>query len=106
LELYRAASTPIERFIPVKADRSYYDGDWAYWGKRRGIYPGVPTNITNLLKRQNGKCAVCNGTIGHHDRVSTTSSNGGGRILLHERCGNRNSIDTAQGGNNRTLSFH
>jgi RNA-directed DNA polymerase len=100
-ELYKAASTPIKRYIPIQADRTFYDGDWAYWGARRGKYPGLPMNIGGMLKRQAGKCAGCKEAIGRYERVTTTQKQQKGRqsttILLHERCGDK-STDTAQHG--------
>ena len=89
--LMRAAETPILRHFPVQAGRSYYDGDWAYWGKRQGRYPGLPSRIGGLLKRQSGKCAVCHESITPEDRVLTARHqqegvSAGRNILLHERC--------------------
>jgi len=100
-ELYKAASTPIQRHIPIQADRSFYDGDWTYWAARTGEYPGLPRNIGDLLKRQAGKCAGCKEAIGRHDRVTTAQRQQEGRrataILLHDRCDDK-SNDAAQHG--------
>jgi RNA-directed DNA polymerase len=53
------SETPIVRHIKVKGESSPYDGDWKYWSKRKGEYPGTPTRVAKLLKRQNGKCTHC-----------------------------------------------
>ncbi|CAN5152594.1 hypothetical protein BH23VER1_BH23VER1_32700 [soil metagenome] len=58
-ELLKLASIPIRRHFPVQGIRSYYDGDWAYWGKRQGRYPTIPKALGSCLKRQNGLCACC-----------------------------------------------
>ena len=46
------------KFMKVQGDRSYYDGNRLYWLTRTEKY-GNPRH-TKLLKRQNGKCAICN----------------------------------------------
>ncbi|MDJ0729403.1 MAG: group II intron reverse transcriptase/maturase [Crocosphaera sp.] len=58
--MHNHSSTPITRHAKVKMEASPYDGQWQYWSKRRGAYPGTPTGIAKLLKRQKGKCALCN----------------------------------------------
>ena len=40
-ELKRHDATPITRHVKVRGDKSPYDGDWVYWSKRRGEYPGT-----------------------------------------------------------------
>ena len=58
-ELRKHAWTPIERHIKIEGSRSPYDGDWWYWSKRRGEYPGVSKRVATLMKRQKGKCTRC-----------------------------------------------
>jgi len=100
-ELYKAASTPIRKHTLIQSDRSFYDGDWAYWGKRRGEYPGLPKNIGGLLKRQTGKCSVCGEEINRQDRVTTTLDQQEGKAmrtyLIHNRC-DKESHDEAREG--------
>ncbi|MEG4285419.1 reverse transcriptase domain-containing protein [Microcoleus sp. A006_D1] len=60
LKLAQHASTPIVRHTKVKGEVSPYNGDWIYWSKRRGEYPGTPNRVAKLLKRQQGKCTHCN----------------------------------------------
>jgi RNA-directed DNA polymerase len=64
--LYHHAQTAIKRFTKVSGSKSPYDGDWLYWVKRRGQYPGVPKRIATLLKRQAGQCTRC-GLFFHPD---------------------------------------
>ncbi|HEY9603101.1 MAG TPA: group II intron reverse transcriptase/maturase [Allocoleopsis sp.] len=59
LELKRHDATPIARHVKVRGDKSPFDGDWVYWSKRRGEYPGVTPVITQLLNKQKGKCTHC-----------------------------------------------
>jgi RNA-directed DNA polymerase len=96
-ELYKAASTPIIRHTPVQANRSYYDGDWAYWATRSGAYPGLSYLIAGFIKLQHGKCIVCKQTIGRRDRVAMDrQQQADGRskdFLRHDRCDNEVSID-------------
>lgn len=51
--------TEIVRHSSVKAEASPYDGNWAYWSKRRGTYPLTPKRVSLLLKKQKGKCPYC-----------------------------------------------
>ena len=100
-ELYKAASTPIQRHSLIQSDRSFYDGDWAYWGARRGKYPGLPKNIGGLLKPQKGKCSGCKEAIGRQDRVTTTQKQKEGKrtpmILFHDRCDDKSNDATQHG---------
>ena len=59
-ELKRHDATPITRHVKVRGDKSPYDGDWVYWSKRRGQYPGTMPLLADLLKTQKGKCSHCN----------------------------------------------
>jgi len=58
-ELWKHAWTPIVYHTKVKGTKSPFDGDWRYWNSRRGEYPGTPTRVAKLLKRQKGKCTHC-----------------------------------------------
>ncbi len=53
------SDTPIIRYTKVKGVASPYNGDWNYWSKRRGEYPGTPTRVTRLIKKQKGICPHC-----------------------------------------------
>lgn len=45
LELAQHKATPIVRHVKVKGGASPYNGDWTYWSKRRGEYPGTPERV-------------------------------------------------------------
>jgi len=59
LALNDHTATPIKRHVKVKGNVSPYNGDWVYWGKRRGEYPETPTKVSKLLKEQKGICSHC-----------------------------------------------
>ena len=59
LELLTHASTPIIRHTKVKGESSPFNGDWTYWSKRRGEYPGTPNRVPSLIKKQKGICSHC-----------------------------------------------
>src|SRR6266481_3663014 len=51
--------THIERHTPLHRGASPYDGNWSYWGTRRGKYIGLDTVRGKLLKHQGGRCTHC-----------------------------------------------
>lgn len=57
--LIRHSDTKVVRHTKVEGVRSPYDGDWAYWSTRRGTYPGVKKQISQLIQRNGGKCDHC-----------------------------------------------
>ncbi|NEO00739.1 MAG: group II intron reverse transcriptase/maturase [Moorea sp. SIO3I7] len=52
--------THIKRVIRLKEGKSPYDGDWLYWAERLVKYHGIKPTVNKLLKRQKGRCALCN----------------------------------------------
>ncbi|WRH65017.1 MAG: group II intron reverse transcriptase/maturase [Planktothrix sp. GU0601_MAG3] len=59
IELTTHNSTPIVRHTKVKGEASPFNGDWIYWSKRREEYPGTPSRVSKLIKRQKGICPHC-----------------------------------------------
>lgn len=57
--LAKHGDTPITRHTKVKGEISPYDGDWVYWSKRKGEYPETPKQLSELIKKQDGKCSHC-----------------------------------------------
>ena len=93
--LYRHEETPIKRHIKVRNNKSPYDGDWAYWAKRRGRQPGLPRRVATLIKRQAGQCAHCGLYFQSEDKLEVDhiipKSRGGNDgynnwQLLHAHC--------------------
>lgn len=88
-------NTAIKRHIKVRGDKSIYDGDWKYWGSRKGTYPTIPPRVTKLLKSQKGKCNNCGLMFGTEDLIEVDHiipiSQGGkdnlnNLQLLHRHC--------------------
>jgi RNA-directed DNA polymerase len=52
-------NTRIKRHIPLRVAASPYDGNWSYWGTRKGAYIGLDTTRGKLLKHQGGRCGYC-----------------------------------------------
>jgi len=59
IELLTHSSTPIVRHTKVKGESSPFDGNWIYWSKRRGEYPGTPKRVATLIKKLHGICPHC-----------------------------------------------
>jgi len=57
--LRKHGDTHIERHTPLHRGASPYDGNWSYWGTRKGKHIGVDTARGKLLKHQGGRCAYC-----------------------------------------------
>src|SRR5712692_3228359 len=49
-------NTPVKRHVTLRKGVSPYDGNWSYWGTRRGKYRGLETTRGKLLKHQGGRC--------------------------------------------------
>jgi RNA-directed DNA polymerase len=91
----------LNRHIKVRGDKSPYDGDWAYWGKRTTTNTEISGLKLALLKKQRGRCAVCSGPFTPNDTIQTdhiiprtlkrAKGQGGGENLcnlqvLHQEC--------------------
>ena len=97
MHLVVAAATPIVRHFPVKAEKSWFDGDWAYWAKRTGHYPMLTARAGAALKRQMGKCPLCKLAFTSEARVVLTaipSKRGPCKCVTHRHCADalRNAI--------------
>jgi RNA-directed DNA polymerase len=68
--------TRIERHTPLKRDASPYDGNWSYWGTRRGKYIGLDTVRGKLLKHQGGRCTYCQLHITVEDEIDLHHADG------------------------------
>lgn len=106
--LWKHAKMPIRRHTKVQGNRSPYDGDWIYWGTRRGEHPETTKAIGTLLKRQHGKCPWCglyfkDGDLLEIDHIIPKSLGGTenktNQQLLHRHC---HDLKTAKDGSCRT----
>ncbi len=85
----------IQRSVKVKPEVSPYNGDLTYWATRMGKSAELPTRVSKLLKKQNGKCTECNGYFRDEDVMEVDHilplSKGGKHVyenyqLLHRHC--------------------
>ncbi len=67
--LRKHGDTRIERHTQLNRGASPYDGNWSYWGTRRGKYIGLDTARGKLLKHQGGRCAHCHLYITMDDKI-------------------------------------
>lgn len=88
--------TPTVTYAKVRENVSPFNGDWAYWIKRRGEYPGTPTRVAKLLKTQKGKCSHCGLYIKsddeleiHHIDKNRRNNNHSNLALVHVVCHDR-----------------
>jgi len=95
LRLLNHADTPIVRHVKVKGESSPYDGNLVYWSTRMGKNPEMPSKVSKLLKRQEGKCTHCGLIFRENDVMEVDHripKSQGGRDsyenwqLLHRHC--------------------
>ncbi len=95
LKLENIDDTEIKRHEKVVGNKSWYDGDWMYWGSRRGEHPMISNHEATLLKKQNGRCSICQGVFDLYDSIEEDhiwpTSLGGKNVnnnlqLLHTVC--------------------
>lgn len=111
IKLFRHAKTPIHRHVKVKGTASPYDGNWTYWSKRRGAYPGISTKVSTAIKRQKGKCTECRLHFHLDDAVEIHHLDGNHRnnkmenlAAIHRHCHDR--IHGGKGNLSTQLSTH
>ncbi|NEP39845.1 MAG: group II intron reverse transcriptase/maturase, partial [Okeania sp. SIO2H7] len=94
-ELRLHSNEAIQRHIKVKGDKSPYDGDYIYWGKRLSKSIELSTKQQKLLKKQKGLCPQCNrqfitGDIMEIDHIIPKSKGGKETYqnlqLIHAHC--------------------
>lgn len=89
IQLIKASDIPITRHFPVKPEKTWFDGNWAYWAKRAGHYPMLTTSAATALKRQQGRCPHCKKTIVSEDRVILVrhqQAKGPRTCVMHRHC--------------------
>ena len=84
-----------EKYVKVKGNKSFYDGDDLYWVNRTNSYISFSTRIKKLLTIQNGKCGICQISFTPEDTLEVDhiipKSKGGKDTysnlqLLHKQC--------------------
>ena len=91
--LPRHPETPITRHAKVAGQRSPFDGDWTYWGKRLRHYAGLSPRKGKLLTAQAGRCHQCrlyftseDQTEIHHRDGNRSNNRWPNLTLLHRHC--------------------
>ncbi len=91
--LRKHGDTHIERHTPLHRGASPYDGNWSYWGTRRGKYIGLDTARGKLLKHQGGRCTHCQLFFTVEDKLEIHHADGNHKNrkgdnlrLLHRIC--------------------
>ncbi|MEN8214793.1 MAG: HNH endonuclease signature motif containing protein [Pseudomonadota bacterium] len=84
------------RPLRVGYDRSYYDGDTAYWADRLSKgYGDITPAKAKMLKKQNGICPYCNSRLTNEDLLEAHHKKYRARggedkyhnfVLLHRHC--------------------
>ncbi|OAD20874.1 RNA-directed DNA polymerase (Reverse transcriptase) [Candidatus Thiomargarita nelsonii] len=96
LKPYGKPKERVGSYVKVGYDRSYYDGDVAYWAERLSKgYSDIKPSIAKMLKKQKGKCPECNDAFTNGDLMEahhkTFKSRGGkdkykNLVVLHKHC--------------------
>jgi len=96
IKLYAQHKERTGSYARVGYDRSYYDGDTAYWAERLSNgYGNITPSKAKMLKRQGGKCPHCGGSFTNEDLMHVHHrayrSQGGedkykNLTLLHKHC--------------------
>lgn len=84
-------------YIKVKGDKSPYDGDLQYWMKRMKNYSGLTSTKSELLRKQNAICPICEEMFTYNDlnnveldHISPKALGGNNEInnlqLVHKVC--------------------
>lgn len=98
--LINHTDTKIVRHVKVRGVKSPYDGDFVYWSQRLSAYPKTSTRVKTLLKKQKGKCKICNLSFTSQDILEVDHikprSQGGNDTyknlqLLHRYCHDKKS---------------
>jgi len=96
LEGYSKHKESTGSYAKVGYDRSYYDGDTAYWAERLSKgYGNITPSKAKMLKRQEGICPVCNSRLTTEDlthvhhirhRAKGGSDKYSNLTLVHKHC--------------------
>jgi RNA-directed DNA polymerase len=96
IKAYSKHKEPTGSYARVGFDRSYYDGDTAYWAARLSKgYGDITPSKAKMLRRQGGKCPHCGAAFTQEDLLEahhkTFKSRDGedkykNLVLLHRHC--------------------
>lgn len=94
-ELIKHPKIAIKRHIKVIGERSPYDGNTIYWGKRMKKHPELKNATAKMLNKQGGKCNWCKlpfqeDDVIENDHIIAIKAGGNNslenRQLLHKHC--------------------
>lgn len=57
------------KHVKITGNKSPFDGDYVYWGKRLAKYSNLPNSMVKMMKSQNFKCTICNGLFALGERL-------------------------------------
>lgn len=86
--LSKLGDQPIHRYHLVQGSKSWYDGDWLYWSRRKANadYPGIPITIAKApLLRKQKRCHHCGALLRSKERLECVSI-GAKTHLVHKAC--------------------
>ena len=99
IRVYAKHKEPVGSHARVGFDRSYYDGDTAYWAARLSKgYGDISPSKAKMLRKQKGICPYCKSAFTNDDlshvHHKTLKSQGGldeysNLVLLHKHCHDR-----------------
>jgi RNA-directed DNA polymerase len=68
--------TTVKHQAALRKGVSPYDGNWSYWGTRRGKYIGLDSARGKLLKHQGGRCTHCRLYFTMEDKIEIHHADG------------------------------
>ncbi len=68
--------TTVKHQAALRKGVSPYDGNWSYWGTRRGKYIGLDAARGKLLKHQGGRCTHCRLYFTMEDKIEIHHADG------------------------------
>jgi RNA-directed DNA polymerase len=89
-----------KRRIPVRLEKSYYDGDWRYWLTRDNQLPAGPKQLANTIHKQKGRCAICHKRIQPGEKLIQSSkleqsiNKSTAHIMIHATCDQSSALTT------------
>ncbi len=110
-QLRRHKDTPIKRVVRLKGQKSPYDGDWVYWTQRLSKYTTVKREVIMLMKKQKGKCTLCNQYFTSEDNLEIDhiipqvlggKNNMANKQLLHNYCHHKKTASDGSRERNQT----
>lgn len=90
-----ASKKSITKYVKVKSHQSPFDGQQIYWAQRLPHNPHIKPSLAKLLRKQKGRCPICNLMFKPNDRMEVDhiipkklggQNQYGNLQLLHKHC--------------------